>query len=65
MVKIKLHDKDSDMVEIYTENRGKDPSGNYILWGVVHIDILQYMDGVSTFDLDEMVYELLAEPTNK
>jgi len=65
MVKIKLHDKDKDMVEIYTDNRGKGPSGNYILWGIVHIDILQDMEGISIFDLDEMDFELLAEATNK
>ena len=62
MVKIKLHDKDSDMVEIYSAS--KDGS-HYILWGVVHSDILQEMEGISPFELDEMDYELLAEPTNK
>jgi len=62
MVKIKLHDKDKDMVEIYSASKdGK----HYIVWAVVHSEILQDMEGVSSFELDEMDFQLLAEPTNK
>jgi len=62
MVKIKLHDKDKDMVEIYSCN--KDGS-EYVLWGVISSDILQAMEGISWQDIEEMDFELLAEATNK
>ena len=54
-VKISRNEKDSDMVDIYSITA----SGGYILWGVVHSDIMEMLRGdVTINDLDNMEREI-------
>ena len=54
-VMISRNEKDTDMVDIYSVTA----SGGYILWGVVHSDIMEMMSGdVAIGDLENMEREL-------
>jgi hypothetical protein len=62
-VMIKLHDKDSDSYELYTETNGQ-----YIVWAVVHEDMLFHLKGgaiehggINKVDIENMERELSIE----
>jgi hypothetical protein len=59
-VMIRLHDKDNDSYELYTESNGQ-----YIVWAIVHEDILFHLKGgasdrggVKKMDIENMEREL-------
>ena len=51
----RLHARDDEMVELYTNKGGKD-----ILWCVVHVDMLSELrGGITSQDLENHEYEIL------
>jgi len=55
-VMIRRHSDDTDMYEIYTQHKV-----SFILWAVVHEDILGYF-GLCSEDIENMERELIIKP---